>query len=400
MARVRIVCVVGTRPEAIKMAPVIRKLRQEDWCECLVLCTAQHRELLDQVLNLFGIEPDADFGAMRPNQTLAGLTSLLVEKFDAQLARWRPQALLAQGDTTSAMAAALCSFYHRVPFGHVEAGLRTGNLYGPFPEEMNRLVAARIARWHFAPTQEAARNLAREAIDARQVHVTGNTVIDALLQVAAQSGDAPAASGLRLVLVTAHRRENFGRPFREICRAIRHLADRRPDVQFLYPVHPNPNVKEMAHEMLGGHPRIRLAEPLDYPAFVAAMKQAHFILTDSGGVQEEAPALGKPVLVLRRETERPEALAAGVVRLIGTAFERIVSESIRLLDDSLHYASMAHGVSPYGDGHAAERIARLLGHDLRAQASEEPEEEDAAAAPLYPSAQADVPAALNASPPN
>src|SRR4051812_12306726 len=234
MERIRITCVVGTRPEAIKMAPVIRKLKREPWCECQVLCTAQHRELLDQVHRLFDITADADFGIMRPNQTLAGLTSRLIENFDALLAEWRPHALLAQGDTTTAMAAALCSFYHRVPYGHVEAGLRTGNLYGPFPEEMNRLVAARIARWHFAPTQEAARNLIREAIDARQVHVTGNTVIDALLQVAAQSNEPPMPAGLRLVLVTAHRRENFGAPFQNVCRAIRHLAEQRPDVQFLY----------------------------------------------------------------------------------------------------------------------------------------------------------------------
>ena len=362
--RIRITCVVGTRPEAIKMAPVIRKLKEESWCECQVVCTAQHRELTDQVLALFGIRPDADFGVMRPNQTLAGLTSRLIDSFDALLSRWQPDALLAQGDTTTAMAAALCSFYHRISFGHVEAGLRTGNLYGPFPEEMNRLVAARMARWHFAPTQEAARNLIREGVDAKQVLVTGNTVIDALLQTAAHANCAPVPAGLRLVLVTAHRRENFGPPFRDICGAIRQLAERRPDVQFLYPVHPNPNVKRVAHEVLGDHPRIRLVEPLDYGQFVAAMKQAHFILTDSGGVQEEAPALGKPVLVLREETERPEAVGAGVVKLVGTDAARIVAESIRLLDDSVHYASMAHGVSPYGDGHAAERICLRLKRDL------------------------------------
>jgi UDP-N-acetylglucosamine 2-epimerase (non-hydrolysing) len=394
----RITCVVGTRPEAIKMATVINRLKAERWCECSVLCTAQHRELLDQVLDLFGIAPDADFGVMRPNQTLAGLTSRLIENFDAVLSRSRPDALIAQGDTTTAMAAALCSFYHQVPFGHVEAGLRTGNLYGPFPEEMNRLVAARIARWHFAPTQEAGRNLIREAINPQQVHITGNTVIDALLQVAAQCSETPLPGGLRLVLVTAHRRENFGAPFRNVCRAIRTLAERRPDVQFLYPVHPNPNVKKVAHEVLGSHPRIRLVEPLDYKAFVAAMKQAHFILTDSGGVQEEAPALAKPVLVLRDETERPEAVAAGVVRLIGTDFDRIVDESTRLLDDSIHYASMAHGVSPYGDGRAAERIVRLLKHDL--QVSEDEEEDEQASFPVHQTEKTSEPLALNAAPPS
>jgi UDP-N-acetylglucosamine 2-epimerase (non-hydrolysing) len=362
--RRRIACVIGTRPEAIKMAPVIATLRREPWCDCLVILSAQHRELADQVLELFGIRPDADFAVMRANQTLAGLTSRLIERFDDALARLQPDALLAQGDTTTSMVAALCSFYQRVPFGHVEAGLRTHKLYGPFPEEMNRLVAARIARWHFAPTEQARLNLIREGIAPDTVAVTGNTVIDALLDVASRCSETPVPPGLRLVLVTAHRRENFGAPFENVCRAIRHLADTRPDVQFLYPVHPNPNVKELAFRVLGSHPRVHLVQPLDYCAFVAAMKQAHFILTDSGGVQEEAPALGKPVLVLRDETERPEAVAAGVVRLVGTDFERIVGESIRLLDDSAYYASMAHGVSPYGDGRAAQRIVATLKKDL------------------------------------
>jgi UDP-N-acetylglucosamine 2-epimerase (non-hydrolysing) len=364
MGRTRITCVIGTRPEAIKMAPVIQRLKQTDWCDCTVLCTAQHRELLDQVLRLFRIMPEADFDVMRPDQTLAALTSRLMESFDAVLSRARPDALLAQGDTTTSMVAALASFYHKVPFGHVEAGLRTGNLYGPFPEEMNRLVASRIARWHFAPTQEAGKNLLREGIDPKSVHVTGNSVIDALLQVAGRRDDDGPPSGLRLVLVTAHRRENFGRPLENICRAIRHLAERRTDVRFLYPVHPNPNVRRVVAARLGSHPRIELVEPLDYRQFVAAMKAACFILTDSGGVQEEAPALGKPVLVLRDETERPEAVAAGVVRLIGTDFERIVAESLRLLDDRAHYERMARGGSPYGDGHAARRIAALLKKDL------------------------------------
>jgi UDP-N-acetylglucosamine 2-epimerase (non-hydrolysing) len=362
----RITCVVGTRPEAIKMAMVIRQLQSEDWCECTVLCTAQHRELCDQVLELFGIRPDLDFGVMRPNQTLSELTSRLIRKFDEALTRLQPDALLAQGDTTTSMTAGLCSFYHKVPFGHVEAGLRTGNLHGPFPEEMNRLVAARIACWHFAPTHEASENLRREGIDAKAVHVTGNTVIDALMQVAEQCVDAVSPPGERLVLVTAHRRENFGIPFGNICRAILHLAEERSDVRFLYPVHPNPNVRNVVESTLGAHPRIQLVDPLDYPAFVAAMKQSHFILTDSGGVQEEAPALGKPVLVLRDETERPEAVAAGVVRLVGTDFQRIVAEANRLLDDGAHYSSMALGASPYGDGHAAERIVALLRRDLGA----------------------------------
>jgi UDP-N-acetylglucosamine 2-epimerase (non-hydrolysing) len=333
---------------------------------------------------------------MRPSQTLAGLTSRLIEKFDEFLALARPHALLAQGDTTTAMAAALSSFYQKVPFGHIEAGLRTGNLYGPFPEEMNRLVASCIARWHFAPTQEAGRNLLKEGVYPDNIHITGNTVIDALLQVAQQCSETVAPPGLRLVLVTAHRRENFGAPLENICHAIRHLAERRPDIQFLYPVHPNPNVKRATGEILASHPRIQLVEPLDYRAFVAAMKQAHFILTDSGGVQEEAPALGKPVLVLRDETERPEAIAAGVVRLIGTEFERIVAESVRLLDDSVHYASMAHGVSPYGDGRAAERIVRLLKRDLMSEGEEYEEQ------PSVTALRPDIsePLVLNAAPPS
>jgi UDP-N-acetylglucosamine 2-epimerase (non-hydrolysing) len=381
MARLRrITCVVGTRPEAIKMAPVIAGLKAEDWCEVTVLCTAQHRHLCDQVLGVFGITPDEDFRVMRPNQTLSGLTCRLMERFERLLAEKRPDAVLAQGDTTTTMAAALASFYHRVPFGHVEAGLRTGNLYAPFPEELNRVLAGKIARWHFAPTQGAADNLLREGAAPAQVHVTGNTVIDALLDMASRCGESPVPDGLRLVLVTAHRRENFGTPLLDVCRAIRHLAERRPDVHFLYPVHPNPNVRQATEAVLAGHPRIRLVEPLEYPAFVAAMKQAHFILTDSGGVQEEAPALRKPVLVLRAETERPEAVAAGVVKLVGTDYQRIVAESIRLLDDSAYYASMAYGASPYGDGHAAERIVAVLQRDLAAAADVQ-EAEDADTGP-------------------
>jgi UDP-N-acetylglucosamine 2-epimerase (non-hydrolysing) len=396
--RRRVAVVIGTRPEAIKMAPVVRRLKEAAWCDVKVLCTAQHRQLLDQVLELFGIVPDADFGAMRPNQTLAGLTSRLIESFDTLFSREKPDALLAQGDTTTSMAAALCSYYHMIPFGHVEAGLRTGNLYGPFPEEMNRLVAARIARWHFAPTQEAKINLLKENIPDSAIFMTGNTVIDALLDVAAQC-DGGHVNGKRHILVTSHRRENFGEPLERVCRAIRHLADTRDDVQFLYPVHPNPNVKNVVVPALGSHPRIRLVDPLDYRSFVSAMKQSYLILTDSGGVQEEAPALGKPVLVLRDQTERPEAVAAGVVRLVGTDDTRIVSEATRLLDDAQYYASMARGVSPYGDGHAAERIADIL---RRALVGVQPEPQPIVVAPeqisVPPIASDIVPVPLEAMP--
>jgi UDP-N-acetylglucosamine 2-epimerase (non-hydrolysing) len=367
MTRLRILCTVGTRPEAIKMAPVIMALRGEPWADTRVLATAQHRDLLDGVLRLFDITPDVDLDVMRPDQSLAALTARLLESIDRTLRSEAPDIVLAQGDTTTVYATALACFYHRIPFGHVEAGLRTWNLQSPFPEEMNRASVARLARWHFAPTEGAKSNLTREGIDDRAITVTGNTVIDALLQVADRSValGVPMDADARLVLVTAHRRESFGAPFESLCRAIRAIADRHPEVVVLYPVHPNPNVRRVTGELLTGHPRIVLCEPLDYGPFVTAMKRAHIILTDSGGVQEEAPALGKPVLVLREETERPEAVAAGVVRIVGTDYDRIVNETERLLDDPEAYAGMARGVSPYGDGHAASRIVRVLAASAR-----------------------------------
>ena len=356
-----VLCVVGTRPEAVKMAPVVQELRRRPWARVRVVATAQHRQMLDQVLGLFGIEPDVDLDLMRPNQALADLTARMLTSLDAVLEREQPAAVLAQGDTTTVLTTALACFYRRIPFGHVEAGLRTGDLGYPFPEEMNRSVAGRLARLHFAPTESARANLRREGI-VESVHVTGNTVIDALLQVAAR--EAPPPEGVpedrRLVLVTAHRRENFGEPLRQICRALLALADANRDVHVLYPVHLNPNVAGVVRPALGGHPRITLCDPLDYLPFVTAMKRSTLILSDSGGVQEEAPALGKPVLVLRAETERPEAVEAGVVKLVGTDAGVIVSEAQRLLDDQVAYRAMARGVSPYGDGHAAERIADVL----------------------------------------
>lgn len=362
----RILCVVGTRPEAIKMAPVILALRREPWASVRVLATAQHRHMLDQVLSLFDILPDVDLDVMQPNQTLPALSARLMIELDRCFAEESPDVVLSQGDTTTVMVAALAAYYRRIPFGHVEAGLRTGDIYNPFPEEMNRIVAGNLSRWHFAPTESSRRNLLAEAIPEQTIFVTGNTVIDALLDVSSRCEafipEVPA--GKRLILVTAHRRENFGEPFAEVCRALRYLADARKDVMLLYPVHPNPNVHQVAHRVLGGHPRIRLCEPLDYLPFVAAMKRAYFILSDSGGVQEEAPALGKPVLVLRRETERPEAVDEGVVKLVGPDFDAIVRESTRLLDDDAAYRKMARGVSPYGDGKAAQRIVEILHRDL------------------------------------
>lgn len=365
-ARKRILAVVGTRPEAIKMAPVIRALRSEPWAEVRVLATAQHRQMLDQVLDAFAIVPDVDLDIMAPDQTLPELTSRLLSRLDEVFARERPDVVLIQGDTTTVMTAAMAAFYRHIAVGHVEAGLRTGDLQNPFPEEMNRIVAGRLSRWHFAPTAGARDNLLREGFDPASVHVTGNTVIDALLEVVQREVPLPVEvpEGRRMLLVTAHRRENFGAPFREVCEAVRDIADRHADVHVVYPVHPNPNVSGPAHEILSGHARIVLCPPLDYLPFVAAMKRAHLILTDSGGVQEEAPALGKPVLVMRQETERPEAVEAGVVKLVGPVRDAIVAEASRLLDDTEAYARMARGVSPYGDGRAAGRIVDILGRDL------------------------------------
>lgn len=358
----KILCVVGTRPEAIKMAPVISALKKETWVEVKVLATAQHRHMLDQVLNFFDIEPDIDLDIMRPNQALTTLTARLLLDLDDVLMAEKPDIVLVQGDTTTVMTVALACFYHRIPIGHVEAGLRTWDMQNPFPEEANRVIAGKLARWHFAPTESSRQNLLREGISDKDITVTGNTVIDALLMTAAKhlKLGIDLDESKRLVLITSHRRENFGEPFRNICRALRTLAERNSDVQFLYPVHPNPNVKDIAHEVLGNSHNIRLCEPLDYAPFVAAMQRSYLIISDSGGVQEEAPALGKPVLVLREETERPEAVDEGVVKLVGSDYDTIVQETQRLLDDTEMYRKMSRGVSPYGDGHGAERIVNVL----------------------------------------
>jgi UDP-N-acetylglucosamine 2-epimerase (non-hydrolysing) len=360
-SRADIICVVGTRPEAVKMAPVILALQAQPWARTRVLATAQHRQMLDQVLEAFAIRADIDLDLMQPNQDLGELTARMLTAMSTVLKAEKPFAVLAQGDTTTVMVTALACFYQGIPFGHVEAGLRTGDLQRPFPEEMNRVFAGRLARWHFAPTTGARDNLVREGTPAQDVYVTGNTVIDALHTVIARAPEVAAQPGdRRLILVTAHRRESFGQPLVDICNAIRAIVERNADVDVLYPVHPNPNVRRTVDELLGNHPRIRLVEPLDYLPFVAAMRSAYLILTDSGGVQEEAPAIGKPVLVLREETERPEAVAAGVVKLVGSDTRRIVESVQQLLDDESTYRAMAKGVSPYGDGKAAARIVNVL----------------------------------------
>lgn len=361
--------VFGTRPEAIKMAPVVRALSATARLRVVVCTTGQHRQMLDQILDTFAITPDADLDVMEPGQTLAGLTARAVTRLDRFLADRRPDLLLVQGDTTTAFAAALTAFYHRVPVGHVEAGLRTGNLYSPWPEEANRVLVSRLAALHFAPTAAARANLLAEQVPAERIHLTGNTVIDALLYTVRQVEDNPPAipelpaelvNGTdRVVLITGHRRENFGHGFEAICRAIAELARRFPDTQFVYPVHLNPNVREPVNRVLGRSdlPNVRLIEPLAYREFIALFRRASVVLSDSGGVQEEAPSLGKPVLLMRDTTERPEAVTAGAVRLVGTDFDRIVGETSRLLTDPAAYRSMTGVANPYGDGRAGERIA-------------------------------------------
>jgi UDP-N-acetylglucosamine 2-epimerase (non-hydrolysing) len=369
--RRRVVCVIGTRPEAIKMAPVVRALQGAPWAACRVLLTGQHRDLVGPMLDFFGVEADCDLGLMRPGESLAELTARMLGGVAEALAREEPDLVLAQGDTTTVLAAALASYYQRVPFGHVEAGLRTGRLDAPFPEEGHRVVAGHLSAVHFAPTGAARANLLREGVDPSTVHVTGNTVIDALFEAARRQAPLPAGLGLdldpsaRLVLVTAHRRDSFGTPLRRVCRAVAAVAERHPDVQVLWPVHPNPAVGPLVREELGGLARVRLCEPLGYGPFVTALARSYLVLTDSGGVQEEAPALGKPVLVLRAESERPEAVEAGVARLVGTDPSAIVREADRLLTDPAAYLAMARGASPYGDGRAAERIAAAVARLLR-----------------------------------
>lgn len=362
LQRKKVLCIIGTRPEAIKMAPVILGLKHDPAFEVIVLATAQHRELLDQVLSLFKIVPDIDLNVMQPNQSLPELTARLITALDKCLAEVNPDIVLAQGDTTTVMVSSLAAFYRKIPFGHVEAGLRTNDFMNPFPEEMNRVVAGHLAKWHFAPTQSTVDNLLREGISQSKIFKTGNTVIDALYTIKDSPDLTPLNIALnkRMILVTAHRRENFGRPFENICKAILKLANKYSDICFFYPVHPNPNIKSVVEKYMGGHEQIILSEPLEYMPFVAAMKQSYFIMSDSGGVQEEAPALGKPVLVLRHETERPEAVEQGSVKLVGTDIDTIITEASALLDRPDYYNSLAKGVSPYGDGHATARILEAL----------------------------------------
>lgn len=368
----KISVIFGTRPEAIKLAPIILELRRRPGIACDVCVTAQHREMLDQVLRTFDLAPDHDMDLMRPNQTLGALTSRAIASTDTYLAQHKPDLVLVQGDTTTVFCAALAAFYHHIPVGHVEAGLRTGNLRSPWPEEANRVLTTRLARLHFAPTETSRQNLLREAIPDAHIFVTGNPVIDALfLAIERVKRDPPAIDGLPedlqprnatpppIVLITGHRRENFGSGFEEICRGIATLAARFPNIHFIYPVHFNPNVREPVRRILDPdrNRNLHLIEPLSYLPFVAMMNASTILLTDSGGVQEEAPSLGKPVLVMRDTTERPEAVDAGTVRLVGASADRIVAEATRLLTNESARAEMARAHNPYGDGLASGRIA-------------------------------------------
>lgn len=380
----KIMLVFGTRPEAIKMAPLVKKFQeQSDQIETIVCVTGQHRQMLDQVLDLFEIKPDFDLNIMKAGQDLYDVTSRVLLGMRDVLKEVKPDVVLVHGDTTTSTAAALAAFYQQIPVGHVEAGLRTHNIYSPWPEEMNRLITGRIASFHFAPTPLSRKNLMREAIPDQQILVTGNTVIDALYWVVDkikqdQTLDVQLANilkeagydvsrldgGRRLVLITGHRRENFGEGFIHMCMAIRDLANRYPSVDFVYPMHLNPNVRRPIHEVFGEvlsrFENLFFIEPLEYLSFVYLMEKSTIVLTDSGGIQEEAPGLGKPVLVMRDTTERPEALDAGTVKLVGTDYDKIVNEVSQLLDDPQAYAVMSQAVNPYGDGQACGRIVNAL----------------------------------------
>ena len=369
MSPLRILFILGTRPEAIKLCPVIRYFRDE--CDgqfrVRICVTAQHRDMLDQVLEVFQVEPHYDLNAMRAGQTLTSATSLMLSELEQILQSDRPDLVLVQGDTATTLCGALAAFYARIPVGHVEAGLRTGDMNQPFPEEMNRVVVGRLSALHFAATPWAASNLRAEGVDEQRITVTGNTGIDAVLYMRdrlerneIRGREWPELdSDRKLIVVTAHRRESFGDGFEQICTAIREIAD-LPGVEIVYPVHPNPNVTEPVRRNLAGHPQIRLIEPLDYVSFVDLMRRSYLLLTDSGGIQEEAPSLGKPVLVLREKTERPEAVEAGTATLVGTDVRKIVDAAATLVQDAAEYERRRRIHNPYGDGLASGRIARFI----------------------------------------
>jgi UDP-N-acetylglucosamine 2-epimerase (non-hydrolysing) len=365
----KVMTVIGTRPEAIKMAPVIKSLMNySEEVKSVVCVTAQHREMLDQVLKIFGIDPDYDLNLMKPNQSLSLLTANLLTALDEVITFEKPDWVLVQGDTTTAMVASLVAYYHRIKLGHVEAGLRTNDKFQPFPEEINRRIADILADAYFAPTQNSRMNLIKEGIRSESIVVTGNTVIDALMMISRRVAGRPLDSRIStsiknklLILVTVHRRESFGEPLENICKALARIAlSYQEKIQIVYPVHLNPNVRKTVYETLSGIPNISLIEPVNYEELVGLMSSAYLILTDSGGIQEEAPSLHKPVLVLRDMTERPEAIEAGAAKLIGTDADRIYSETIRLIEEPKSYHRMSSAINPYGDGQASQRIVQFL----------------------------------------
>ncbi|ENB4712739.1 UDP-N-acetylglucosamine 2-epimerase (non-hydrolyzing) [Yersinia enterocolitica] len=368
----KVLTVFGTRPEAIKMAPLVHALAQDEAFESRVCVTAQHREMLDQVLRLFEIQPDYDLNIMKPGQGLTEITCRILEGLKPVLAEFKPDVILVHGDTTTTLSTSLAAFYHRIPVGHVEAGLRTGNLYSPWPEEANRQLTGHLAMYHFAPTENSRQNLLREMVPDNRIFVTGNTVIDALFWVRDRVMNNPELraslaerypfldTNKKMILVTGHRRESFGGGFERICSALAEIALKHPEVQVVYPVHLNPNVSEPVNRILKGIDNIILIDPQDYLPFVYLMNHAYLILTDSGGIQEEAPSLGKPVLVMRDTTERPEAVDSGTVLLVGTNINKIVDVVTRLLTDETAYHQMTRAHNPYGDGHACQRILEAL----------------------------------------
>ncbi len=362
----KIMLVFGTRPEAIKMAPLVKAIEKDDELECVVAVTAQHREMLDQVLELFKIKPQYDLNLMKDNQTLSDITSGVLKGIEKVVLKEKPDMVLVHGDTSTTFAGALAAFYAQVPVGHVEAGLRSGDIYSPFPEEMNRRLTGVLSSVDFAPTMTAKSNLLREGVDEGKIFVTGNTVIDALLSIVDDNYQLESdladflAKNKQTVLITAHRRENQGQPMVHIFQAVRRLHEELPEVGFVFPVHKNPRVRALAHEALDGLERVKMIEPLDYEPFANLMNQVDLIMTDSGGLQEEAPALGKPVLVLRENTERPEAVEAGTVALVGTDNEKIFTTAKTLLTDQKAYEAMEKAVNPYGDGKACRRIVQAI----------------------------------------
>ncbi len=368
----KVLAVFGTRPEAIKMAPLVKLLKTQSNLQTRVCVTAQHRDMLDQVLDLFEISPDYDLNIMKPGQSLSDISSEIITRMEPILKDFTPDLILVHGDTSTSFCAALAAFYQRIPVGHVEAGLRTGDLYSPWPEEANRKLTGAITRFHFAPTLQSKSNLLQENVPSDNVYITGNTVIDALLWVKDKlSGNAALQNELKqkfpflrdeskLVLITGHRRENFGDGFEQICAGIRNLAEQYPDVDYVYPVHLNPNVREPVGRLLDGLPNVHLIEPLEYLPFTYLMMRSYIILTDSGGIQEEAPSLGKPVLVMRNTTERPEAVTSGVVKLVGTDKNNIIESVTQLLTQPIEYQRMSMAQNPYGDGKACERILKVI----------------------------------------